>query len=120
MTATIGSGVFFGGVFFGGVFFGGVFFGGVFFGGFFFGGIPVGGFFGLPEKPKTVPVSCATVGLVVSASVTVRHAGGPAMRVGPGAPTTASHAPAPPSADGSNQRRPVPFPMLQSEIVMLW
>ena len=63
----------------------------------------------------TVPVSWASVGLLVELRVAVRTDGEPLAKMGVG--VTASHAPAPPLAAGLNHSRLLPPPREQSVMV---
>ena len=66
------------------------------------------------SSANTVPVSCASVGLVVASTVIVRHGGGPAVYA---VFETGSHAPLPPLAVGSHHWAAAAPGMPQSWIV---
>jgi hypothetical protein len=81
------------------------------------GVVPVGGVVvELEDTPKTVPVTCARVGLLVALRVTARHGSGPVVAMGVG--VTTCQAPTPLFAAVLNHSKPVPPPRLQSLIVV--
>jgi hypothetical protein len=66
----------------------------------------------LDDTPKTVPVTCARVGLLFELRVTERHGVKPVVATGVG--VTACQAPEPLCPAGLNHSRPLPPPRLQT------